>query len=728
MLNAFFQDHDHLCHFRNRHVSLSEDDFNLDQQTQINWFFNVEDQFLKKIIIGRLAICEITDNNWESFIQESVNRVFLYTGTQEWISLTDNHSYRVEIGGVIRRVWIGTTMSLSEIFKETSLENILTEEGLHFLKNLTTSLKKTRVMYARCQKSMYLLDDLHRQHISKHKFTDNEVVAIKSVAGSGKTTTLLKLAHKHSQKKILYLAYNKSLITEIKGKLKQQGIQNMFPSTFDALLYRLYSSIHDLEELNIVELKPQFIGQVIDWLQQKPFKIREFYCKKFTKFCNDASENDIKAFSLKHFGVAKPLLEKLWTQAKQGQLITFETIRKQAFINHWFKGYIDKHYDMIMVDETQDFDMIMLQMILNDTSIPKLFVGDPQQSIYQFRGCINAFHHLPSKALTIEFYSTFRIGNPACDQIRDEFSSCWMISKSPNQTQIVHQFSQEDKYTHLFRSWRVLLETAEVTQDIWIYTFDKKINEIRNLHTKLLTLKNLSNEEGLFDDDLPKFLKSLTAERLEQLLDNISNNVVSEQECRVKMYTVHSYKGLEDDHIRVAPDINLVEDPHIYYVAITRGMKSLWIERKPEKEPLSNGVSIVQPFFENESPITQEKKTITKSTKKKTDQITLELFLEGKTVLEISSIRSLKPKTVEEHIIKNLPHDDIPVSMLMTSEEYQEIEQQFLKNGTQTLLRTIKDQVSESISYLKIKAVKQLTNRNKSSNKIDEKHHNSREE
>ena len=63
--------------------------------------------------------------------------------------------------------------------------------------------------------------------------------------------------------------------------------------------------------------------------------------------------------------------------------------------------------------------------------------------------------------------------------------------------------------------------------------------------------------------------------------------------------------------------------------------------------------------------------------------------------------------------------------MLMTPQEYQEIEQQFLKNGTQTLLRTIKDQVSESISYLKIKAVKQLTNSNKISNKIDEKQHNS---
>ena len=86
MLDTFFQPvHDFLCQFRNRQVSLSEGDFNLDQQTQIDWFFNVENQFLKKIIIGRLAICEITDNNWESLIEESVNRVFLYTGTQELV-------------------------------------------------------------------------------------------------------------------------------------------------------------------------------------------------------------------------------------------------------------------------------------------------------------------------------------------------------------------------------------------------------------------------------------------------------------------------------------------------------------------------------------------------------------------------------------------------------------------------------------------------------------------
>jgi len=62
--------------------------------------------------------------------------------------------------------------------------------------------------------------------------------------------------------------------------------------------------------------------------------------------------------------------------------------------------------------------MIMLRMLLDDTSLPRVFVGDPKQSIYDFRGCINAFKYMPSDATIIEFYSTFRIGEPACSQIR----------------------------------------------------------------------------------------------------------------------------------------------------------------------------------------------------------------------------------------------------------------------------------------------------------------------
>ena len=75
---------------------------------------------------------------------------------------------------------------------------------------------------------------------------------------------------------------------------------------------------------------------------------------------------------------------------KQNNFNTFESIRKYAFINKWFLKYINNNYDMIMIDETQDFDLIMLTF--RDTNIPKIFVGDP--SFYLSTILYGAFEYL----------------------------------------------------------------------------------------------------------------------------------------------------------------------------------------------------------------------------------------------------------------------------------------------------------------------------------------------
>ena len=38
----------------------------------------------------------------------------------------------------------------------------------------------------------------------------------------------------------------------------------------------------------------------------------------------------------------------------------------------------------------------MLNILLRDTHIPKVFVGDPKQAIYEWKGSIDAFKYLPS--------------------------------------------------------------------------------------------------------------------------------------------------------------------------------------------------------------------------------------------------------------------------------------------------------------------------------------------
>ena len=577
VVDGYSKEHNIGIEFQNSKISV-DDIISRDKTTEIDWIFNVEKQFIKKIDIGNLIVCEIPNTNWEEAVKVVENNLFLYTGFKSWIWLVDRNSYRIQIDNKLRNVWIGEVCCFQDVLDNTCLQYIITTEGLNTFCSVENDCENTKIIYARCEKSMYLLDDIYRKYVCNYLFKENDILAIKSVAGSGKTTTLLNIAKIHSDKKILYIAFNKSLITEIKDKIKSQNINNIQPFTFDALLYKLFISLKGYEP-TIVDLRPQFIGKIIPFLEGKPYKVRNYYCKKFLKFCNDPNNNNIIQFCLNTLGNKKPLMEQLWDKSNQDKLITFETIRKRAYINRWFKDFIDNTFNLIMIDETQDFDMIMLKMLLNDTKIPKIFVGDPKQSIYNFRGCINAFNYLPKEALVIEFYSTFRVGNPACENIRSKFDDCWMISKSNNQTHFVSSFESNEKYVYLFRSWRVLLQTAEKKNNIWIYNFDKKINEIINLHKKLQNRINIDHDDDdIFEDDLPKFLTTISLYQLEELINNISKNIVCFEDSIIQFYTTHSYKGMENDNIRLANDINLSNDENIYYVAITRGMKKIVID------------------------------------------------------------------------------------------------------------------------------------------------------
>jgi UvrD-like helicase C-terminal domain len=560
--------------FQNSPISVA-DVQSRDTTTHLNWIFNCSAQYMRKVKVGGIAICEIPHDNWEKAVQAVKNKVLLWTGHNDWILLENRDSYRVQVEGKLRNVWIGKPLTFADVFELLCLTNILTEEGINHFNGITTGLAEVEVVYGRCKKSMFLLDDLHREYVNRHEFKSGDILAVKSVAGSGKTTTLLKLAKIHSKKKILYLAFNKALITDIEVKIKSQGIRNLYPSTFDKVLYQAYCAKSGEENTEVINLTAMTIQNIIPWLRGKPFKLRDSICRLFTKFCGNPKISEISDFACRETGKEHPMLSQLWKKVVYGEFITFDAMRKLSLIGHWFSGFMDAKYDMIMIDETQDFDMMMLRMLLDDTTIPKIFVGDTKQAIYQWRGCINGFEYLPAKSLVIEFYSTFRVGDPACEIIRTQFKDCWMISKSKNHTTLNEGIPAGEKYTYLFRTWRGLLTAARGFNKIYIHGYAKKITSIRKLH-QILTEFNGNLEEEEFEDDLPKFLKSLSVDDLENLISSIDENLVSASDAMVKFYTIHSYKGLEDDNVRIASDdLELEEDENLYYVALTRGMKNI---------------------------------------------------------------------------------------------------------------------------------------------------------
>jgi superfamily I DNA/RNA helicase len=152
-----------------------------------------------------------------------------------------------------------------------------------------------------------------------------------------------------------------------------------------------------------------------------------------------------------------------------------------------------------------------------------------------------------------------------------------MIPGQEHVTHITPNENPDEKYTYLFRSWKGLLETAQSIKNIWINDFDKQSKYIRQLSEKLKKYDLTEEERAEFSDDLPYFLLSLGQGELENMLDTIESNMVPKESCTCEMYTIHAYKGLEDDVVKVHDDID-EEETNLSYVALTRG-KYQTIER-----------------------------------------------------------------------------------------------------------------------------------------------------
>ena len=531
-----------------------------DGMVDCDWIVDYSSLYFRRVLVGDYVVCEL--GPFATLIPLLKNNIFLFTGSS-WIYLEDRTVCKLLVEGVVRSVFIGSEFTYDELLENTCLQAALLTKGFISV----GSVCHVDIAYARCQASMALLDDKHRDYIQTHDYKRGDIIVVKAGAGSGKTTTQLSLAKKHKGKRILYLAFNKSLVSEIEGKVLEKGITNMTTLTFDALLRRAFIKVKGRVP-EITDLKPATIAGLVPWLQGKNYKLKNYYCKNFSRFCSDVLYTDMKAFCLEVLGKPVKILEDLWHMVLDGSLITFDAIRKLCFIGHWFKQSIDQEYDEIFVDEIQDFDMAMLRMLLDDTTLPKLFVGDPRQSIYEWRGCINAFSYMPCNALTLEFYSTFRIGEPALSEICSRFADCYMMSKASHSTHLTG-LADDDKYVYLFRSWRQLLTTARDTHGMWICGFEQKIIQMRNLHAKLQFMKGDDDVEC--EDDLPAFLRSMSSEELDELICDIGRNTVSKEESRIRFYTVHSYKGMEDWNVRVANDVSIKDDSNLYYVAITRG-------------------------------------------------------------------------------------------------------------------------------------------------------------
>jgi len=225
------------------------------------------------------------------------------------------------------------------------------------------------------------------------KIKECDCVLINAYAGTGKTSTLQKLAEALSDKRILYICFNR----ETALYAKKHFPKNVDCRTIHSLAFLLSGGVY---RDKIGPLRPL---DIMRKLNLSTAYIAVLAIQGVEKFLYSIDEQ----IEIKHMPIEasicginlEELVEcsrRLWDlmQDKNSPI----PMTHDGYLKIWAKTCPKlAAYDFIFLDESQDtnpvtLDVVMRQRLHKTTGL--VFVGDTHQSIYGFRGAINAMNRL----------------------------------------------------------------------------------------------------------------------------------------------------------------------------------------------------------------------------------------------------------------------------------------------------------------------------------------------
>ena len=278
----------------------------------------------------------------------------------------------------------------------------------------------------------------------KHK--PNETVRIVAFAGTGKTTTLVRLCQKHQNLRFLVVMYNRSVkehairqfpknnvkcVTthgmafkkvgwmyaknKLTNNLKAKDILNS-----DLMLDRddsiagSTSSSHSTSNIQNTFRTQQRAAQILKTIENFMNSIdTELTMECVPSIWMSVDVHHVVIDPLTRSWVLEDSLEVWKTMCDKEDTrirMTHDGYLKLWQLRNPNLQYFEPH-DVLLIDEGQDMNPPMLDIFLKQKT-PKIVVGDPHQQIYMFRGAIDALNEVNSLSDVKTYYLTqsFRFG------------------------------------------------------------------------------------------------------------------------------------------------------------------------------------------------------------------------------------------------------------------------------------------------------------------------------
>lgn len=436
---------------------------------------------------------------------------------------------------------------------------------------------------------------------------------IEAFAGTGKTSTLEMLAHDRKDRGC-YLAFNRAIKDEATGRFPAHiKVTTAHGAAFQAL--KMYEQKARFEH----RIYPDTVGQFVRLPRSRmPEDALGFVVlETITNFCNSAEEN----LELLHVALSPNEPEDIRMAALEGTRSLWRRmsnpkddcpITHDVYLKLWQLGDASMPgVEWVLFDEAQDASPVMID-VMNRLDIPITWVGDNNQSIYAFRGAVNAMRLMPGRVFPLS--RSFRFGDEiaqaanmilACkpEELRPQFQ----IEGNPNRDSHIGRLSHNMPYAFLARTnaeWfqeglrtqaRVhviggLEETARLLEGAWqLWRNGVRANRVPSL-ARFTKWKDLCDHTDKFQDRELTFSRKIIEQYREQLPVAINNlrqrHTLHEADAHIVLSTAHKAKGKEFQYVKLGNGFANPNDPewkkmttneqeaeiNLLYVALTRAI------------------------------------------------------------------------------------------------------------------------------------------------------------
>lgn len=457
-------------------------------------------------------------------------------------------------------------------------------------------------------------------------------------AGTGKSTTGIGYVMHHPDKRVLVLCFGAANAQELAWKYPSVSntvkvstahaiARQHLPAQMGARVATRWSAITLRSELPLVggrgDMRTAAITANVlrDFFLSTDEKIDPYLHSKSARKENQASDEAIRQCC--------EYAERLWLAMNTDQVLSFMrlpsgmnnpiSIPHDAYLKRFIMMGQPLGFDTIIFDEAQDANPIMLKL-LNDqrkhgTKI--LMLGDRHQSIYAFRGAVNAMENLPPEARVHPLTQSYRFGprtaewanlilgelkgekirieglgkDEPWDKTRDTLtnlsrSNADLIRQAVARNgEGVHWIGGIERYriTVLNDAWALRCGQTDKIQDLYIKRNYASWDDFKEV-------AKYDHETKIIHDLIEQYVSETP-----RIVDALRENAVPDAEdAGLVLSTLHNSKGLEWDYVRLSDDFGScpMEDAeewlagksdkfpeqeiNLLYVGVTRARKNIY--------------------------------------------------------------------------------------------------------------------------------------------------------